>query len=115
MAEEKDFGINLNTPLNGSDDELENINFDDVKDTGLDDFLNDVSMENQEMAFTNAKNSVQSNKNDEKDDEISKLSSVTSADLAALSFADEPSVAVTTGSALAAFASCSSKSLIMFS
>ena len=82
MAEEKDFGINLNTPLNGSDDELENINFDDVKDTGLDDFLNDVSMENQEMAFTNAKNSVQSNKNDEKDDEISKLSSVTSADFA---------------------------------
>lgn len=82
MAEEKDFGINLNTPLNGSDDELENINFDDVKDTGLDDFLNDVSMENQEMAFTNAKNSVQSNKNDEKDDEISKLSSATSADFA---------------------------------
>ena len=79
MAEEKDFGINLNTPLNGSDDELENINFDDVKDTGLDDFLNDVSMENQEMAFTNAKNSVQANKNDEKDDEISKLSSATSA------------------------------------
>jgi len=42
----------------------------------------------------------------------SSIASVTSADLSALSFADEPSVAVITGSALAAFASCSSKSFI---
>ncbi len=81
VEDEKDLGIDLKALYDIEDEGNDGINFDDVKDAGLDDFLEDVVAENKSAEFSNATIEIEEIA-DSKTDEIEKLQDTTPADFA---------------------------------
>ena len=82
MAEdEKDLGIDLKALYDIDNDDNNTISFDDVKDAGLDDFLEDVVAENKSAEFSNATVEIEEIANTATN-EIEKLQETTPADFA---------------------------------
>lgn len=79
--EEKDLGIDLKALYDINDEDNNSISFDDVKDTGLDDLLEDVVAENKSAEFSN--NTIEIEEfTDTATNEIEKLQDTTPADFA---------------------------------
>ena len=79
--DEKDLGIDLKALYDIEDEDNNNINLDDVKDAGLNDFLEDVVAENKSAEFSNATIEIEDIV-DSNTDDIEKLQNTTPADFA---------------------------------
>ncbi len=79
--EEKDLGIDLKALYDINDEDNNSISFDDVKDTGLDDLLEDVVAENKSAEFSNTTIEIEEI-TDTATNEIEKLQDTTPADFA---------------------------------